>query len=982
MSMAQLPEDNLTEEQRISSQDKTREVLCLACAGSGKSRTLAYRIARLMAEREEPESIVAFTFTKKAAESIKRRVSEAMSAWGLDPLLIGKMFIGTMDAYCHRVLGDLNAKYRQFDVLDENRLKLYLISRYSSLGLRKFRDRARNNSYFDTIGKISDAWKTANNELLDFSDVRNDDVELGDLLLHIKESLLKDEFMDFSLAVREVVQALQENADGVEQAVGALRHLMVDEYQDVNPCQHELIRLLHERSDTLFVVGDDDQAIYAWRGADVSNILEFNTRYPQCNTHTLSQNFRSTSTIVDASDAFVSATLGPSRMPKNPTAAQDKQPQDCRVLWFPEREGEAGWVAQRIRELLETTYEDDGHERGLTPADFAVLMRSTRQPEQDDSPRHAAFTSALEKVGIPFSLESGGGPFDRPQTEVLRSTFELLRNGPVDRGTVDEHFEAKVKPAYPDAHLPKLRMVLGDWGRQISTPQSDGGTRILLYPQKLVYDLLAAFNVAQTGFSDDVMRDIGLFSKMILDVETVYLSVDSRSRFAEVLNFLQNVAENGYDVSTDDIIRRPDTVTVSTVHKMKGLEFPVVFVVDVEAQRFPKRRSSYDGWLPPGLMADAIGRGAYRSTHEEEIRLFYTAATRAERFLYISGAANRPGGRRAAKKSDFALRFASHPSVGDSLDGMPQGITKSEPRRSLEDSDYPTSFTEVRSYLSCPKNYQFQERYGFNPVVPGMFGYGRTVHTSIQKLHDLHPHSPPPHDDIREVIEDTFHLKHVPASRDQVNRPGPYENARNAAVGIGQRYVGSFGTDFQRKRQLEAVFEIPASDCVITGSIDLMLLEDEAGNILDAEIIDFKTMDSQQDVDNTELNWTELALQVQLYAKAADQLLGQNAKTGNVHFLKDGQRVQVPVTPEAVDAAIDNIEWAVRGILGGDFPMRPHPTKCESCDFRSICPQVPQDFETQGELPPALHLPSGREMAWAFSRYQPDTFEGRRDVNG
>ena len=106
--------------------------------------------------------------------------------------------------------------------------------------------------------------------------------------------------------------------------------------------------------------------------------------------------------------------------------------------------------------------------------------------------------------------------------------------------------------------------------------------------------------MARTGFDDDIMRDIGLFSRMILDVETVYMSVDSDQRFSEVLNFLQNAAETGYDVSTDDVLQRPDAVTVSTVHKMKGLEFPCVFVVDVEAQRFPKRRSSYSGWLPAG----------------------------------------------------------------------------------------------------------------------------------------------------------------------------------------------------------------------------------------------------------------------------------------------------------------------------------------------------------------------------------------------
>ena len=166
-------------------------------------------------------------------------------------------------------------------------------------------------------------------------------------------------------------------------------------------------------------------------------------------------------------------------------------------------------------------------------------------------------------------------------------------------------------------------------------------------------------------------------------------------------------------------------------------------------------------------------------------------------------------------------------------------------------------------------------------------------------------------------------------------------------------------------------FEIPAANCVISGSIDLLLHEDAAGNILKAEIIDFKTMEGgDQPITSNDLDWTELALQVQLYARAADQVLGQNAKTGSVHLLKDGQRIEVPITQDAVNAALANIEWAVTGILESDFPMRPHPQKCKACDFRSICPKTPQSFSTSRAAPPELHLPGRTEMARSFSQYQ------------
>ena len=267
MSIDQVLRQELTPDQYEAAVDPAQEVLCLACAGSGKSTTLAYRIARLLAEGEQPNEIVAFTFTEKAAESIKRRVSEALEVAGLNPIIIGAMYIGTIHAYCQHILGYINPIYRQYDVLDENRLKLYLISRYPQLGLKYFNRRPGGNRYFERIRQVSDAWTTANDELMDFDSVSAEDPDLGDLLVRIQDGLKRDQYIDFSLMIRNVVEAIQNNEPGVENGIGSLRHLMVDEYQDVNPCQEELIRFLHQRPSTLFAVGDDDQAIYAWRGA-------------------------------------------------------------------------------------------------------------------------------------------------------------------------------------------------------------------------------------------------------------------------------------------------------------------------------------------------------------------------------------------------------------------------------------------------------------------------------------------------------------------------------------------------------------------------------------------------------------------------------------------------------------------------------------------------------------------------------------------
>ncbi len=969
MPIEEVLQRDLTPRQYRAAVDPAREVLSLACAGSGKSRTLAYRIARLVAEGEAPSGIVAFTFTDKAADTIKLRVAKALEAAGQEPTALGAMYIGTIHSYCYNVLADMDARYRQFEVLDDNRLKLYLISRYSQLGLYQLRT-ARGARYFSAVKEVSDAWNIMNDEMVGIEDVAEHDAALGAVLQTLETLLDRDEFVDFSLMIRRVVDALRRNDPGAERVVAGLKHLMVDEYQDVNSVQEQLIQELHQRSETLFVVGDDDQAIYAWRGADVNYIVTFQERYSTRSPHKLSFNFRSSRAIVEAADRFAAEELGATRIEKEPDASDPDGPRDFRKLWFNTRADEAEWVAARIESLLGMAYcEQNGTVRGLTPGDFAILMRSTRSSERNNSPRHAAFTQALRARGIDYSLEAGGGVFERPHISVLRDTFELLRDGSPGREIARSHFDTAIRPVFPLADFEQFARVLTDWGRRIHGPID--GPRRRVYPQQLLHDVLKAFGIRHSDFGPAVMQDLGVFSKIFEDIEAVYLSIDSTQRFKEILNFLNNVADTGYDTSTDDIVRHPDLVTVTTVHKAKGLEFPVVFVVDVEHQRFPHNRSRYSGWLPPAVIQPALRRGAYQGTREGEARLFYTAITRAERYLYISGCEWLPGGRRRRTQSPFFQRL-NHRQISTDPNGLPAGLDPHRQVARIDETVVPTSYSDIRYYLRCPGDYQFRKRFGFSPPIPEMFGFGMTVHTAVFKLHELYPNRAPTVDEAEDVARDIFHLKHVAPSGDPENRPGPYEGARDKASEITRTYAEAFADDFTRRRQVEVRFEVPLEQAVISGSIDLMLHEDEAGNILDASVIDFKAIEGGRDPEESEeLHWSELALQVQLYAKAAREVLGENARTGAVHLLKDSQRIEVPVTEEAVQAAVENVEWAVERILAGDFPMRPHRNKCDACDFKALCPKIPQDFGSDF-TPPPIHIPgtAGTQMPLAFSEFE------------
>ena len=712
----------------------------------------------------------------------------------------------------------------------------------------------------------------------------------------------------------------------------------------------------------LFVVGDDDQAIYGWRGANVQNILTFEDRYEDVKVHKLLVNFRSTKAIIETANSFVQKTIPFERLPKEIRYHQNGNIQDLRNLWFQTREDEAKWVAQRIKSLIGTTYIEynpDGTEknrRGLTYSDFAVLIRGIRS--QNGENKDIQFVNAMRELNIPVKTSGEGGIFDRPYAQCILSIMELLRNGTgVNRIDAEKCFNELVLPIFPEADKNKYFKVLQEWYSNIYAPTTSARRKV--YPQNFLHQLADALNL-RTLKDETALRDLGLFSDIIKDVEQTYVSIDSEWRYREMLNFLENIAQN-YELDSVDYISKVDAVNVSTIHKVKGLEYPVVFVVDLVNQRFPGKRGQYNGILPEELMTNAIDRGAYGNRAEDEARLFYTAITRAERLLYLTGSEIHPGLKTKKKHSVFTADLKhSDMRYDTSLDILADKI---EPVPRFDDNELPTDFSSVKSYLTCPFMYKLQNIYGYNAAVPELFGFGQTTHTILERLHQKYKDRIPTEKEIFDIVEDTFMLKHVFPSNDPINRPGSYERAKNLVHEIMKKYVDTYSDDFCRIRQDEARFELLVDEALITGSIDLLLKEDKTKNINAAEVIDFKSMEVPDGLE--EFDWREMSLQVQLYSRAAKEVIGENAETGYVHTLKNNKRVEVPVDETAVKNAIGAIEWAVKGILQEDFPMRACSSNCKNCDYRALCRQEREPFKRQ-ELPPVINTPVGERVIAAF----------------
>ena len=244
----------------------------IACAGSGKTESISQRVAALINDGAEPASIVAFTFTDRAAEELKerivRRVEEAKGAEFLDRL--GPMFVGTIHSYCFRLLQDHVPKYGNYDVLDEHRHAGLLSREHRRLKLSKL-----GQKHWQPIRDFVRTADVIANELIDPGALEG--TPLADCYTAYREMLERYHFLTFGMIISSAVEALQDPAI-FERVQGSLRHLVVDEYQDINPAQERLIELLAQAPVQLCVVGDDDQSIYQWRGSEVRNILEFTKR--------------------------------------------------------------------------------------------------------------------------------------------------------------------------------------------------------------------------------------------------------------------------------------------------------------------------------------------------------------------------------------------------------------------------------------------------------------------------------------------------------------------------------------------------------------------------------------------------------------------------------------------------------------------------------------------------------------------------------
>lgn len=889
-------------------------VQIIACAGSGKTQTISARIARIILSGTPKDQILAFTFTEKAANEMKLRIRAQLEEEMPEDPEIGGMYIGTIHSFCFQYLKEIKPEFRNYDIISENKQLLFLSRNSRDIGITNL-IKTRVPPFIPLFRFIKTVEIIKQNQISK-DNICQDNPEFYKCFCKYLETMNKHKFLDFATIIEKLVYILENEPNELLQIRKKIRYVVVDEYQDINPIQEKLIGLIAGVKGNLCVVGDDDQAIFGFQGANVNNILTFSERYQNVKEISLLKNFRSTDSIIEAARDLIQYNTE-SRLPKKMEHGRvycKGEPGDIYQLEFETRVEEVEFIAKKIKELRGCRYLDSIDEsagkkkyRGLDWCDFAVLVRNNSTASD--------FIEIFEREKIPFTAKGTSGLFQRDEIRFLQMVFNYFTDKKIKYPNVVNCKIGNLEKYY------KGKIDQGQWN-QIKTTLVKIKTKIQdkkrFYPQDIYHQILHSMGIGKDLFDEGKLYDFGRFSELILDFETVNEWVDI-NRLKSFVFFLNGYAVSKIDVGGLDDPTRLNTVTIQSLHKAKGLEYPVVFIPDLAKGRFPSRMRN----TSPDIYLKNINLENYKSGEQGERRLFYVGITRSEKFLFLTMAHN-IGLKKPSKHSQFFDEYAHDNLVIRNIpDPTPRKFITPTPKTNLQ--FVPTSFTDLQYYLQCPYDYLLRKLMGFSPTIDLSFGYGLQIHNLLNRIHAENHEKAPSESKVEELAENEFFLRYT---RGQI-----YDNMKGKAKEILKNYINRFGEDFPLKLETEKPFEFILDDALISGQIDLITkIDPKTKEILDVNLIDFKTEKKEGRGERNPIN----RLQLRLYAIAAGKALGLNPMQSHVHYLTDNVRFEVDISPEKIKKARDTINSAVQGIKKRHFKKNPGK-HCEKCDFRLLC---------------------------------------------
>ena len=585
-------------------------VLVLAGAGSGKTRILTERIAHLIEKKgESPSGILAVTFTNKAANEMKERLRRLIGP------ATGGLWLGTFHSVCLRILKrDIKhlSGFRQDFVIYDDGDQLKLVKEcMERLGIGEKELEPKS---------VRARIDGAKNKGLDPEEAgrRAYDERITKIYALYEEELRRLNALDFGDLLYVTVRLFHEKPDVLRHYQETFRHVLVDEYQDTNHVQYRIVRMLSGKHRNIFVVGDDNQSIYGWRGADITNILNFERDYPDSSVIKLEKNYRSTKTILGAANGLIKKNQN--RHEKNLWTDNPEGEKIEYYASYDDRE-EARYVAREIESLVRSS--------GRAYRDAAVFYRTNNQSR--------IIEEELVRFGIPYTIVGGIGFYQRAEIKDVMAYLRVIAN-PLDdlslkrivnvpprgigKGTVEKLEEIAavngisimdaMRKALDDRMLPSRASI--NLGRFLEMM-----TRLIGYGEKYEIGKLLDLVLQETGYLELLEKEEER-RENVGEILNLAAEFEKESEKSWLRDFLDTLTLASDIDSYDD---KDDRVALMTLHSAKGLEFPVAFIIGLEENFIPHFNSAKDGEI------------------EEERRLFYVGITRAKEKVHISSAARR-----------------------------------------------------------------------------------------------------------------------------------------------------------------------------------------------------------------------------------------------------------------------------------------------------------------------------------------------------
>jgi DNA helicase-2/ATP-dependent DNA helicase PcrA len=893
----------------------------IACAGSGKTEVVARRIANLLKHGRShglaPRHIVAFTFTEKAAAELKERIITRCREELGDIHGMAEMYVGTIHGFCLDLLMTEVHDLLKFDVLNEVQQTLFIDRHSKASGL---------TSCVDLKGAPLRRYVDTQRYLSALNILREDEPDMrllkGNALLDALDAyqtLLEERcHFDYSEILSRAVVEITNNQGLRDHLAKRVRYVIVDEYQDVNPIQEAIVWSLHDLGAQLCVVGDDDQTIYQWRGSDIENMLTFDKRYTKAHQIRLEANFRSSEGIIETARTFIEQNAG--RLPKQmkPGNTQPYEAGDICALQFANPDAEAAYIVQTAKTLhgmafKEPTNADPNRERGLAWSDMAILLRSVAR-------NATPITSTLAAANIPYVIVGMNNLFDTGEAGAARELFYYMasRTNSDETTVFDAWMAADVGVSSADlksavSSMTKFRAALGDpterFGfysiqRTFTTFLQEAGVREERVPG---------------GRGEVVFYNLGKFSQLISDFETIHYHSKPTEKYESFGNFLEFHAESAYPEGwQNNQYANPDAVRIMTVHQAKGMEWPVVFVPALIKNRFPsKAQGGRTVWHI--LPAAAIPKqDRYRGTLEDERRLFYVALTRSQKFLHLTYAPV-PGNQLFQSASQFLTDiYVSKYVKRKPPDYSARKRLPPAPRKGVANVVF--SFSDLKYFFECPYQFKLRILYGFNAPLHEALGYGRSLHNALAEVH-------------KRALDGDFATPDEADSLTARHLHTPYaypklrENLEKAAERVISDYIKDNQTDLKNIEFSEKQIDITLDDGVgVVGRVDLVRRKDTG----QTTIVDLKSNDRAQPEDVTET-------QLHVYALGYEELTGRPADFVEIYELDERKRKPRSVDNDFIDDVKTKVRDAAAALRLGNMPAMPVLSKCRKCDYCGMC---------------------------------------------